>query len=89
MTVDEKRKEVNEYCIGVSCQNCVLKHEAWGQCEIIEDATEEMLDRALEFIDVKPELCELEPAADDAELVIKIKSSRKINCLHIEFAEEE
>lgn len=68
-------------------------------CLNIKEATEAELDRALELIGeasepyvepVKevPEDC-VEPAAEDAELVIKIKSSRKINCLHVEFAEEE
>ena len=67
-------------------------------CLKIKEATEAELDRVLEIIGESdnsvepvrevPEVC-VEPAADDAELVIKIKSNRKINCLHIEFAEEE
>lgn len=78
------------------------EHEFKGSyetCIKIGEATEAELDRALELISeasepyvepVKevPEVC-VEPAAEDAEIVIKIKSSRKINCLHIEFAEEE
>lgn len=104
MTVDEKREAVNYYCGTVKIKDCVLNNKEWehessnccgtGKCLLIESATEAELDRALKLIAgapkpcVEPEVC-VEPAADDAEIVIKIMSSRKINCLHIEFAKEE
>ena len=101
MTVDEKREIVSLYCCKTECNECVLKNRNWEHefigrftCIKMGVATEAELDIALNLIAeesvhcVEPEDC-VEPAAEDAELVIKIKSSRKINCLHVEFAEEE
>lgn len=102
MTVEEKREIVSLYCGKTGCGACVLQNKKWEhefrgafeKCLRICEATEAELDLALNLIAeesvhcVEPEVC-VEPAAEDAEIVIKIKSSRKINCLHIEFAKGE
>jgi len=92
VTVDEKRKEVSDYCVCSACELCVLANKAWEHnnngCLLISDATEAELDRALCLINGAPELDVLERLLEDTDTVIKIKSNRKINRLIIEFAEE-
>lgn len=57
MTVEEKKNEVEAYCLGIKCNKCVLKDKGWKnklnsttECLSIECATEEELDIALSLI---------------------------------------
>lgn len=98
MTVEEKRGKVYEYCGKTKCKHCVLKGKGWqhedigrDKCLLIAVANESELDLALSILGGTTATyhSEVEHTAEDAETVIKIKSSRKIDRLIIEFAEEE
>jgi hypothetical protein len=53
MTVEEKRKILDNYCSGESCDNCVLINEHWEHriesmgCLMFMCATEEEIDKAI------------------------------------------
>lgn len=57
MTVEEKRKKVNDYCEHTNCESCLLKNHNWGthewlpeKCLYIRSASSDELDRAIRII---------------------------------------
>ena len=103
MKEENKRRFLEGYCSGTACRDCVLKHGGWEntttsqKCLNLAVATEEELNRAIAIImGAEAKLCgevvepeaQLEQVVEDADTVIKIKSSRAIESVTVYFREE-
>ena len=96
MTIQEKRDWIKDYCHNqLSCKNCPLHNDKHNICystknENIINEHYEILFGTEEAVTTTDEarVAQLETIVEDADTVIKIKSSRKIDNITIYFKED-
>lgn len=87
MTIEEKREKIRRLCIPrMTCVDCGLcgKNNCWDN-----DTSDEQVEENYKILfGDEARVAQLETIAEDADTIIKIKSSRKIDNITIYFKED-
>lgn len=87
MTIEEKREKIRRLCIStMTCVGCGLygKNNCWD-----DDISDEQVEENYKILfGDEARVAQLETIVEDADTVIKIKSSRKIDNITIYFKED-